>query len=105
LAASRRFTRLANGTASRSLTITAATESRYQPSLKRRVDRPTADRCREFTAAPFRPPAITVREFCTCFNDADAVIVAKVYPAGEARSKASTATISCSVRARTAIAR
>jgi UDP-N-acetylmuramate--alanine ligase len=23
-------------------------------------------------------------EFCTCFNDADAVIVAEVYPAGEA---------------------
>ena len=23
-------------------------------------------------------------EFCTCFNDADAVVVAEVYPAGEA---------------------
>jgi UDP-N-acetylmuramate--alanine ligase len=30
-------------------------------------------------------------EFCTCFNDADAVIVAPVYPAGEAPIRASTA--------------
>ena len=35
-------------------------------------------------AAPLHAPARPVRRFCTCFNDADTVIVAPVYPAGEA---------------------
>ena len=44
-------------------------------------------------------------EFCTCFNDADAVVVAEVYPAGEAPMPASTAIISCWACAPTAIAK
>ena len=45
-------------------------------------------------------------EFCTCFNDADAVVVAEVYPAGEsADCGTSTATISCSACAPTATAK
>ena len=35
---------------------------------------------------PAMPPTTRARsaEFCTCFNDADTVVVAEVYPAGEA---------------------
>ncbi len=44
-------------------------------------------------------------EFCTCFNDADVVIVADVYPAAKPRSRASIATPSCWVFAPTVIAR
>jgi UDP-N-acetylmuramate--alanine ligase len=51
--------------------------------LKRRVNQPWQDR-RRGAAAPLHPPASLFEEFCTCFNDADAVIVAEVYPAGEA---------------------
>ena len=44
-------------------------------------------------------------EFCTCFNDADAVVVAEVYPAAKRRSKVSIAIISCSACVPTAIAK
>ena len=44
-------------------------------------------------------------EFCTCFNDADAVIVAESMRPARRRSRASTATISCWACAPTAIAR
>jgi len=44
-------------------------------------------------------------QFATCFNDADAVIVADVYAAAKSRSRAPTATISSPPSRRTVIAR
>ena len=44
-------------------------------------------------------------EFCSCFNDADAVVVAESIRPARRRSRASIATISCRACARTAIAR
>ena len=40
-------------------------------------------RHRRRAAAPLHPPANLFEDFCTCFNDADMVIVADVYAAGE----------------------
>jgi UDP-N-acetylmuramate-alanine ligase len=39
---------------------------------------------RRGAAASLHAPASLFDEFCTCFNDADTVIVAPVYAAGEA---------------------
>ena len=50
-------------------------------------DRRQGDCCR---AAPsLHPCGSPLRGFCTCFNDADIVLVADIYAAGEARSKVS----------------
>ena len=48
----------------------------------RQVDQRPGDRRR--AAAPLHALAILFEPFSTCFNDADAVIVAEVYAAGEA---------------------
>ena len=45
------------------------------------IDQGPGDRCGP--AASLYAAAALFEQFCTCFNDADAVIVAHVYPAGE----------------------
>ena len=101
----RRFTRTGEWNGVTSSTITAITRSRYQPCLKRRVNRPTArslpwcsrtaspacNRCSRNSA-----PASTMPTRSSSPRS--------IRPARR-RSKASTATISCSACARTAIAR
>ena len=76
--------RPASGTASPSSTITAITRSRSPRCCRRRAN-PTNGK----VVAVVQPHRFTrlqslFEEFCTCFNDADAVVVAEVYPAGEA---------------------
>ena len=68
-----------------------------------RVDQGQGDR--RGAAAPLHAPAALFDEFCTCFNDADAVIVAESMRPARRRSRASTAITWCRACARTAIAR
>ena len=72
------------GTASTSTTITATTRWRSPPCCA-----PRARRRQGGVIAVAQPHRYTrlsslFAEFCTCFNEADTVIVADVYPAGEA---------------------
>ena len=74
----------APGTASPSSTITATIRWRSRP-----CSRPRANSTKGQVIAVVQPHRYTrlaalFEQFCTCFNDADAVIVAHVYPAGEA---------------------
>ena len=74
----------APGTASRSSTTTATIRSRSPRCSRRRARSPTGK-----VIAVVQPHRYTrlrdlFDEFCACFNDADMVIVAPVYAAGEA---------------------
>ena len=75
--------RPANGTACRSSTTMATIPSRSPPCCKRRA---RLDKGK--VVAVMQPHRFTrlqslFDEFATCFNDADSVIIADVYPAGE----------------------
>ena len=66
-------------------TTTATTRWRSPPCCKRRARGDQRPGDRGGPAAPLhRGCSDLFQEFCRCFNDADVVIVADVYPAGEA---------------------
>ena len=71
-------------TASPSMTITATIRSRSRPCCARRAASRRAGCSRSCSRTATRGSHSLFNEFCTCFNDADTVIVAPVYAAGEA---------------------
>src|SRR5205823_61253 len=72
---------------SSSIRTAAGPASRWRFAIARPTRRTRSPisccRCRDGTtrSTPRRPSLF--EEFCTCFNDADTVVVAEVYPAGE----------------------
>ena len=65
-------------------TITAIIPSKSPPCCAPRAPRPRARSSRSCSRIAIRGCSRFSMHFATCFNDADAVIIADVYPAGEA---------------------
>ena len=72
------------GTASPLSTITATTRSRSPRCCKAARELTKGQVIAVVQPHRYTRLAALFEQFCTCFNDADAVIVAHVYPAGEA---------------------